>query len=143
MSDWTPDFGRRERSAPAPNPKRPLRIALLGDFSAGAARGRLDSGAALAARKPIAVEFDTLDAALARLDVALTLPLGSGGAAVEMRFAELDAFHPDPLYREVGVFASLAALRQQLNNSASFAIRPSRIRQISRNFPMWIERRYR
>ena len=121
MSDWTPDFGQLERAAPSWNPKRPVRIALLGDFGAGAARGRLDAGADLAARKPIAVEFDSIDAALQRLDVALTLPLGAGGAAVTMSFGELEAFHPDELYRNVDLFAALAALRQQLNNSATFA----------------------
>ncbi|HSN32199.1 MAG TPA: type VI secretion system contractile sheath large subunit [Ideonella sp.] len=121
MSDWTPDFGQLERAAPSWNPKRPVRIALLGDFGAGAARGRLAAGADLAARKPIAVEFDSLDAALDRLDVSLTLPLGAAGAGVEMRFAELEAFHPDELYRNVGVFAALASLRQQLGNSATFA----------------------
>jgi type VI secretion system protein ImpC len=121
MSDWTPDFGQLERQAPTWNPKRPVRIALLGDFSAGAARGRLDRGDDLAKRKPIAVEFDSLDDALARLDVQLTLPLGAKGAPVEMHFADLEAFHPDALYRDVELFSSLATLRQQLGNSATFA----------------------
>ena len=121
MSDWTPDFGQLDRPAPTWNAKRPVRIALLGDFSAGAARGRLDRGDDLAKRKPIAVEFDSLDDAIARLDVQLTLPLGAEGAPVEMRFADLEAFHPDALYRDVAVFSSLATLRKELGNAATFA----------------------
>ena len=38
--------------------KRPVRIAVLGDFSAGAADGRLETGDDLARRKMIPVEFD-------------------------------------------------------------------------------------
>ncbi len=121
MSEWTPDFGQLDATAPSWNAKRPVRILLLGDFSAGAARGRLDGADELSGRKPIAVEFDSIDDALGRLDVSLALPLGEGGAAVEMSFAELEAFHPDELYRNLGVFSALASLRQQLNNPATFA----------------------
>lgn len=121
MADWTPDFGQLNASASGWNAKRPVRIALLGDFSGGAVRGRLHGGAELAARKPVAVEFDSIDAAMGRLDASLTLPIGAGGAGVDMRFAEMEAFHPDQLYRNVGLFSALASLRQQLNNSATFA----------------------
>ena len=39
--DWTPDFGSLDAEAPPWAAKRPVRIAVLGDFSAGAAAGRL------------------------------------------------------------------------------------------------------
>lgn len=120
MSSWTPDFGFLDRTPPAWAPKRPVRIALLGDFSAGASAGRLQTGAELARRKPIAVEFDTLEDALARLDVKLTLPLGDQGT-VELAFGDLDAFHPDQLYRELALFSQLSSLRKQLGNTATFA----------------------
>ena len=118
---WTPDFGSLDKTAPAWAPKRPVRIAVLGDFSGGAARGRLDTGAALARRKLVSVEFDNLEETLARAEVKLSLPLGDGGAGVEIAFADLDAFHPDALYRELDVFKALADLRKRLNNTASFA----------------------
>ena len=38
-----------------------------------------------------------------------------------MEFGELDAFHPDQLYRELVVFKALADLRKRLNNTATFA----------------------
>jgi type VI secretion system protein ImpC len=110
-------------SLPAPtwNAKRPVRIALLGDFGGGAGQGRLDSGDALARRKPMKVEFDTLEDAMARLSLSLTLPLGADGAPVEVPIGDLDAFHPDQIYREVSLFSELAALRKRLNNASTFA----------------------
>jgi type VI secretion system protein ImpC len=123
MSDdsWSPNFGSLDAAAPTWAPKRPVRIAVLGDFSAGAASGRLETGSDLAARKLIPVEFDNLEDTLARLGVKLSLPIGDGGAGVEVEFNDLDAFHPDQLYRELGVFKALADLRKRLNNTATFA----------------------
>ncbi len=118
---WTADFGQLDTAVPDWAPKRPVRIAVLGDFSAGAARGRLDTGADLARRKMIPVEFDNLEDVLARLQVQLTLPIGDGGAGVELEFADLEAFHPDQLYQNVPVFKALADLRKRLNNTATFA----------------------
>ena len=119
--DWTADFGELGGTPPVWALKRPVRIAVLGDFSAGAASGRLEIGSDLAARKAIPVEFDNLEDTLARLEPKLTLPLGSDGEGVELEFGELDAFHPDTLYRELPVFKALADLRKKLNNTATFA----------------------
>ncbi len=119
--DWTPDFGSLDDAAPAWAAKRPVRIAVLGDFSAGAAAGRLETGDDLARRKMIPVEFDTLEDALGRLGVKLALPIGDGGDGVEVEFSELESFHPDSLYRELPMFKSLVDLRKRLNNTATFA----------------------
>ena len=118
---WTPDFGSLDTSMPDWAAKRPVRIAVLGDFSAGAARGRLETGADLARRKLVPVEFDNLEDALGRLDVKLALPIGEGGDGVEVEFGDLDSFHPDALYRSLPVFAALADLRKRLNATATFA----------------------
>ena len=120
-TDWTPNFGGVGRTPPQWNAKRPLRIALLGDFGAGALTGRMDTGAALAKRKPRPVEFDTLEDALQRAGLKLSLPLGPEGAPIEIEIGELEAFHPDELYRNVELFAALASLRKRLNTPASFA----------------------
>lgn len=123
MSDdsWTPNFGQLDATAPAWAPKRPVRIAVLGDFSGGAASGRLETGADLASRKLLPVEFDNLEDTMARLGVKLTLPIGDGGAGVEVELNDLEAFHPDPLYRELPVFKALADLRKRLNTPSTFA----------------------
>ena len=119
--DWSPNFGQLDTATPEWSTKRPVRIAVLGDFSAGAAAGRLDTGAELARRKMIPVEFDNLEDTLARLAVKLSLPIGDGGVGVEVEFSDLDAFHPDQLYRGLDVFKALADLRKRLNNTSTFA----------------------
>jgi type VI secretion system protein ImpC len=119
--DWSPDFGELDVAPPPWSAKRPVRIAVLGDFSGGAAAGRLETGDDLARRKMIPVEFDNLEDALGRLEVKLALPIGEGGDGVEVEFSELDSFHPDSLYRELPMFKALADLRKRLNNSATFA----------------------
>jgi predicted component of type VI protein secretion system len=53
-----------------------FRIAVLGDFSARANSGKLDTGATLAGRKPLKVDCDNLDATLKRFGVKLRLPIG-------------------------------------------------------------------
>src|SRR5450755_96640 len=126
--DWTPDFGSLDAAAPPWAAKRPVRIAVLGDFSAGAAAGRLETGADLARRKMIAVEFDNLEDTLARLEVKLALPIGEDGDGVEVEFGELDGFHPDSLYRELPMFKSLVDLRKRLNNTATFAKAAAEVR---------------
>lgn len=117
--DWQPDFGSLSSPAPQWAPKRPVRIALMGDFSGRAAAGVLETGADLAKRKPLNVEFDSLEDALTRLDLTLQLPLGDAGS-VSIALQDMESFHPDQLYREVSLFSDLAGLRKQLNNTATF-----------------------
>ncbi|WP_457322770.1 type VI secretion system contractile sheath domain-containing protein [Roseateles sp. P5_E11] len=120
MSDWTPNYGQLSAPAPAWAAKRPIRIALLGDFGAGAAAGRLDTGDELTRRKPRAVEFDSLEDWLGQQNITLNLPVGTDGAPVEIPLADLDSFHPDTLFRELDLFKKLNDLRKRLNNTASF-----------------------
>lgn len=130
-SDWKPDFGGVSQPAPQWSAKRPTRIAILGDFGAGALSGRLDTGAALAKRKPLKVEFDTLDDAIGRLNLRLPLPLGADGAPVDIGISELESFHPDELYRNVEVFSALASLRKRLNNTSTFAAAAAEVSQMA------------
>lgn len=121
MSDWQPDFAAIDREPPQWAAKRPVRILLMGDFSAAAASGRLETGSELAARKTIPVEYDSIEDAFARLGVTLNLPLGEDGAGVEVAIPSLDAFHPDELYANLELFNALSGLRQRLNNTGTFA----------------------
>ncbi|KQW49983.1 MULTISPECIES: type VI secretion system contractile sheath domain-containing protein [unclassified Roseateles] len=120
MTDWTPNYGNLDATAPTWAAKRPVRIALLGDFGAGAVAGRLDSGDDLARRKPRAVEFDSLEDWLGQQGITLSLPVGAHGAAVDVPLADLESFHPDTLFRELELFKKLHDLRKRLNNTANF-----------------------
>ncbi|HEY0953148.1 MAG TPA: type VI secretion system contractile sheath small subunit, partial [Roseateles sp.] len=119
-SDWTPNYGELDAAAPTWAAKRPVRIALLGDFGAGAASGRLDTGGDLARRKPKSVEFDSLEDWLGQQGITLTLPIGTKRGGVEVALADLESFHPDTLYRELDLFKKLLDLRKRLNNTATF-----------------------
>lgn len=120
MSDWTPDYGHLDTPAPTWAAKRPVRIALLGDFGGGAAAGRLDTGAALARRKPRNVEFDSLEDELGRLGLTLNLPIGAERSTISVPVTDLESFHPDTLFRELPLFRQLGDLRKRLNSPSSF-----------------------
>ena len=96
----------------------PFRLAILGDFSAGANKGRLDTGDDLARRKPLRVDVDNIDQIIQRLDISVSLPLAEG--AVEFAIGSMDDFHPDQIYEKVELFSSMADLRRQLSSKSSF-----------------------
>src|SRR6266404_5170606 len=117
------NFGRMRVSGSRPAAKKSgrFRIALMGDFSARANSGKLDTGAALAARKPLKVDCDNLDATLKRLGVKLRLPLGADGGMVELAVNSMDDLHPDQLYNSLPIFSELSGLRQRLKTTSTFA----------------------
>ena len=96
------NFGsiRLGASRVAPKKTSSFRVAMLGDFSARANSGKLDTGASLAARKPLKVDCDNLDATLKRLNVKLRLPMGADGAAVEVPVNSIFAVQPEVLYAQ-------------------------------------------
>ena len=79
----------------------PFRVAILGDFSGRANR---KSGGA---PRPIEIDPGNFEEVMQRLNVALELPAGP------LKFAELDDFHPDQLYQNVPLFASLREAKTQ------------------------------
>lgn len=130
-SDWTPNYGDLDTTPPSWAAKRPVRVALLGDFGAGAAAGRLDSGDDLARRKPRSVEFDSLEDWLGQQDITLSLPIGAHGAPVEIALSDLESFHPDTLFRELDLFKKLGDLRKRLNNTATFEKAAAEVAKLS------------
>ena len=79
----------------------PFRILILGDFSGRANRGL---HAALAGRRPTPIDLDNFDEVLEQMQTGLRLP------GVELRFRELDDFHPDHIYRAADIFQNLDRL---------------------------------
>jgi len=119
---YTMNFGRMTtQSPPRKPPGQEFRIAVLGDFSARANAGRLETGKALADRKPLRVDVDNLEKVFGQLNPTLRLPIGAAGNAVHVSIASLDDFHPDQLYNNLAVFSELSGLRSRLKNTSTFA----------------------
>ena len=119
---YSMSFGKLSKAAPVKQGVgATFGLYILGDFSGRANRGELETGAALASRKPRRVDIDNLDDVLASMQLKLNLPIGDEGAAVEVAISSIDDFHPNELYENVALFAKLAGFRQHLANSATFA----------------------
>lgn len=102
--------------SPTPRPRTrdgqsPMRLLLLGDFSARPASERRP----LAERQTHRVDVDSLDDVMRRMAPRVSL------ADTEVDFESLDDFHPDALFARVPVFASLRQMRQRLMDPARFA----------------------
>ncbi len=113
-------FGRIESKARPAATGAKFRLAVLGDFSGRANAGKLDTGAALAQRKPVKVDVDNLDSEIAKMQLTLALPLADGGSAVSVSIGDIDAFHPDQLAESVELFESLLNMRRNLASRAGF-----------------------
>ena len=116
--DYAVSFGRigkRDRAAPGPA----FRLALLGDFSGRAGAGVVETGDALARRKPIKVDVDNLDDVVQRLAPKVVLAMGDQGA-VTVPISSLDDFHPDQLVENIELFEQLLDLRRNLQSKTGF-----------------------
>lgn len=118
-----PEFAYGTMSADRPEPqkleRKRFRLAVLGDFSGRAAKGQLETGDALAARKAILLDPDTVEDVIARFATELVLPIGKDGAGIAVRLEDLDGLHPDELYENVELFSELVGLRKQLQSGAT------------------------
>jgi pyruvate/2-oxoglutarate dehydrogenase complex dihydrolipoamide acyltransferase (E2) component len=115
------NFGRLGRAPRAPaSAGGKFRLALLGDFSGRANAGKIETGPALAARKPVRVDVDNLDDVLARQQINLALPLAEDGGTVTVAIGSMDDFHPDQLAGNLDLFAQLRELRRNLASRAGF-----------------------
>ena len=122
MSD-DPEFAYGQMTAERPEPaqlnRKRFRLAILGDFSGRSARGVLETGDALAARKPILLDPDTAEDVIEGFATDLVLPIGKDGAGVAVKLGGLDDLHPDELYENVELFSELVGLRGQLSSGAT------------------------
>lgn len=119
--EYMVNFGRLDRPRGVPAPSKRFRLAVLGDFSGRANAGLLETGEALARRKPVPVDVDNLDDVLARMKLTLRLPMDEDGGTVAVPLASLDDFHPDQLVENVELFGTLMQLRRDLGSKAGFA----------------------
>jgi type VI secretion system protein ImpC len=93
----------------------PFRICILGDFSGRTSRGVVEP---LRGRAPVPVDRDNVDEVLGRMNVRLRLE--SAGEGLDVSFAGLDDFHPDHLFRRIGVFKALRDVRDRLQDTRTF-----------------------
>ncbi|MCA9288639.1 MAG: type VI secretion system contractile sheath large subunit [Phycisphaerales bacterium] len=100
------------------DPEDPFKILVVADFSGRDSRGERSDSATLAGLTPLRVEVDTLEDAMARMDVRLKIDLD--GSPIEFHASSLDDFHPDSLYRKIDLFRRLKDLRTQLANPSTY-----------------------
>lgn len=93
----------------------PMRILVLGDFSACNITDTEKERTAITQRKLHPVDLDNLDQVLSRIAPELMLSLGAN-LTTQVSFAEIDDFHPDSLFLRVPLFNELKDLRKRLHN---------------------------
>jgi type VI secretion system protein ImpC len=109
--------GHGERKVP---PSAPFRLAVLGDLSGGANRGRLEVGDDLARRKPIRVDVDNIDKIIARMNIKTMIDI-SGEGPIELAIRSMDDFHPDQIFEQAEVFEAMGDLHQRLRSKSGFS----------------------
>jgi len=106
------------------NSELPLHILILGDFSGqaslGSQAGRKRERPEISQRRPILVDRDNLDQVMAKIGVELHLPL-EGNEKVELRFRELEDFHPDRIFERHEFFQHSKEERSFMADPATFA----------------------
>jgi Uncharacterized protein conserved in bacteria len=91
----------------------PFRMLVLGDWSGdGAKKDFVD-------RRPVEIDRDNFDEAMRKMAASVNLDLGDG-QETNLRFEELDDFHPDRIFERVPVFSELRDLRKRLKNPDEF-----------------------
>ena len=114
---------KKARSSEPVDEDAPLRIVILGGFSARTG----DAGACRAVR----VDCDNFDAACARFGASLRLPpCAEGTLEIDLSIKKLDDFHPDELLKNVAPLAHLAQLRSRLLSPAGAAAAAEELRGI-------------
>jgi type VI secretion system protein ImpC len=107
-----------DSSGARPSSETPFRIAMLGDFSGRANRGVVDDKA-IAKRRVVLVDRDNFEEVLSRSGAGIQLSLGEG-ASLQLRFSELEDFHPDRIFQSLEIFGKLREMRSRLEDPSTF-----------------------
>jgi len=118
-----PELAYGTMSADRPEPqkleRKRFRLAIFGDFTGRASKGQLETGDALAERKPMVLDPDTFEDVIESFATELVLPIGKDGAGISVKLGEYDDLHPDELYDNVELFSELVSLRKQLQSGVT------------------------
>jgi type VI secretion system protein ImpC len=114
------------------DPNTPFRILILGDWSGKGSRAVQKSSNEIGRMQPIFVDRDNFEAVLGKMGVEVALrSTNPQVAGATVKFAELDEFHPDGIYKQVGLFATLRNLRSALGNTRTFEAAAATVRSWS------------
>ncbi|HTK38883.1 MAG TPA: type VI secretion system contractile sheath large subunit, partial [Pyrinomonadaceae bacterium] len=91
----------------------PFRVLILGDWSGDSEKRDL------ADRRLLEIDRDNFDEAIRKMGASVNLALGDG-QEINLRFEELDDFHPDRIFEQVGLFNELRDLRKRLKDPNEF-----------------------
>lgn len=97
----------------------PFKLLLFGDWS-GRNSLPYSTGKNLRERHPVFIDRDNFEDVMRKLDVSLSFDLQEGGEPLQLRFEELDDFHPDKIFHQVSLFADLRDTRKRLMNPQTF-----------------------
>jgi type VI secretion system protein ImpB len=108
--------------SPAQSPRdaeSPFLLLVAADFSGRTNRGVIES---MAGRRPVHIDCDNFEKAMARLGGTLRLPSARpGGPAVVLRIETVEDFHPDNLVKQVDSLEALLQTRRRLQSPATAA----------------------
>jgi type VI secretion system protein ImpC len=107
-----------DSSGARPSAETPFCVAILGDFSGRANRGISEAGT-IGKRRAVLVDRDNFDEVLSRSGAEIQLPMGEG-AGLQLRFSELEDFHPDHIFQSLDIFGKLRKLRGRLQDASTF-----------------------
>jgi len=108
-----------EETRRKPEAETPFRICIMGDFSGRANRGIVDS--AFEKQRPIHLDRDNIEDVMDRLGVQINLSVaGKENLPINIRFSELDDFHPNSIFEHLEVFKTLRDTRKRLNDPRTF-----------------------
>ena len=114
---------------PDPSGSRPMRILVMGDFTAAAQANPPGNGTPIVERKLYPVDIDNLDQLPARLKPKTTLHLDDS-LSVVFSPRELEDFHPDQLFRNLPVFDTLRDLRKRLHDNSTYQDAATQLREL-------------
>jgi type VI secretion system protein ImpC len=78
----------------------------------------------------VLIDRDNFEDVMRRLGVELSLDLqGDGQDILQLRFEEIDDFHPDKIFHQVSLFSDLRDTRRRLSNSQTFDAAASEVRR--------------
>jgi len=114
-----------------PDPETPFRMLVLGDFSGREHRRISQTSSALAARRPIAIDTDSFDSVMSKLNVELHLRVGDAqDNKMVLQFKSLDDFHPDQIAQRLPIFQVLKRMKLMLANPATFEAAAEQVRAL-------------